>query len=81
MRFIGANGNIVCEGLTTSGKGKHWNTQSRFSDNFTIYLLEDKEIGVYNVRLTPGAYNGPRHSFYIHEGYYPASAECVEFRQ
>jgi len=54
-----------------------WNHQSTLRQAYNI-IRGNGDWGDYNVPLTPLSYDGKRHSFYIHGGYFKGSAGCLD---
>ncbi len=44
-------------------------------------LIRGGDWGEYNVPLAPISYQGIRSGFYLHGGYYPGSAGCIDVGQ
>ncbi len=54
-----------------------WKSQSTLRQAYNI-VRGNGDWGDYNVPLTPINYNGPRNKFYLHGGFFPGSAGCID---
>lgn len=60
-----------------SFKGSQWESLNIFQQ-MKHYVAGTGDWGSHNVPLTPITYQGSRSSFYIHGGYFPGSAGCID---
>jgi len=66
----------IPQGVYTFNNSK-WNHQSTLRQIYNI-VRGNGDWGEYNVPLTPVTYQGNRHSFYIHGGFFEGSAGCID---
>jgi hypothetical protein len=54
-----------------------WESQSTLRQVYNI-IAGNGDWGDYNVPLSPLSYDGSRHSFYLHGGFFEGSAGCID---